>query len=100
LKDVFSGRADWDAALQHYEMARNAAVKEIYELNAAYASLQPPAPEVQMVLQALPGNAEQTTRLFGTMTGAVAPSDFYAPENVTRLLDCAHKQTRVATRVA
>ena len=82
-------------------MARNAAVKEIYEMNAAFASLEPPAPEVQTILQALPGNAEQTSRFVGTITGAVAPSDFYAPENVARILDNADAQDRaISARVA
>ncbi len=101
LRDVFSGVAAWGTAMEQYEIARNAAVKEIYELNAAFASLEPPAPEVQTILQALPRNAEQTSRFLGMITGAVAPSEFYAPENVSRILDNANVRDRaVSARVA
>jgi 2-polyprenyl-6-methoxyphenol hydroxylase-like FAD-dependent oxidoreductase len=97
VADVFSGVAEWDTAMAGYETARNAAVKEIYELNAAYASLEPPSPELQGILAALPGNAEQTSRFLGAMTGAVAPSEFYSAENVERILSHAHAQDCVAT---
>ena len=101
LRDVFSGLAAWNTAMERYEMARNTAVKEIYEMNAAFASLEPLAPEARNVLQALPGNAEQTSRFVGTITGAVAPSDFYAPENVARILSDNHAPDRtVAVSVA
>jgi hypothetical protein len=70
-------------------------------MNAAFASLEPPAPEVQNILQALPGNAEQTSRFLGTITGAVAPSEFYAPENVAWILDKAGAQdSTLSARVA
>lgn len=90
LRDVFSGSAAWDTAMDQYEMARNAAVNEIYKMNAGFASLEEPEPQVQTILRALPGNAEQTSRFLGTMTGAVAPSEFYAPGNVALILDNAH----------
>jgi 2-polyprenyl-6-methoxyphenol hydroxylase-like FAD-dependent oxidoreductase len=94
LQDVFSGVAAWDTAMERYEMARNVAVKEIYEMNAAFASLEPPAPEIQTVLEALPGNAKQTSRWLGVITGAVLPSEFYTPENVATILDSAQAERR------
>jgi 2-polyprenyl-6-methoxyphenol hydroxylase-like FAD-dependent oxidoreductase len=97
LRDVFSGLATWDTAMEGYETARNVAVKEIYEMNAVFASLEPPAPEVQAILQALPANAEQTNRFIGTITGAVAPSEFYAPDNVARILADSHGRYCVVT---
>jgi flavin-dependent dehydrogenase len=101
LRDVFSGVAAWDSAMAQYETARNVAVREIFEMNAAFASLEPPTPEVQTILQALPGNADQTSRWLGTITGAVLPSVFYAPENVAAILDSARAQHRaVSARVA
>jgi 2-polyprenyl-6-methoxyphenol hydroxylase-like FAD-dependent oxidoreductase len=86
LDRVFSERDTWDEALSAYEATRNAAVEGIYHLNADYASLEPPPAEVQMLMQALQGNAEDTSRFLGTMTGAVPVSEFYAAENVARIL--------------
>ena len=37
-----------------------------------------------MLMAALQGNPEDTSRFLGTMTGAVRVSEFYAPENVAR----------------
>ena len=90
VRDVIGGTATWESAMSQYEAARNEAVEEIYELNAAYASLEPPAPDVQRILAALPGNAEQTNRWLGTMTGAVRPSEFYSPENVAAVFEQAN----------
>ena len=45
LNRVFTGEASWNSAMAGYESARNAAVEEIYALNADYASLEPPPAE-------------------------------------------------------
>jgi flavin-dependent dehydrogenase len=86
IDDVLTGRATWESALADYESSRNTAVDAIYQMNAQYASLEPPPPDVQALMAALQGNAEDTGQWIGTMTGAVAVNEFYAPGNVQRIL--------------
>lgn len=97
LNSVFTDQATWDAAMAGYETARNAAVEEMYSLNAEYALLEPPPPEAQMLMAALPGNAEATSRFMGTVTGAVPVSEFYAPENVARIVGEGRHRAQVAS---
>jgi flavin-dependent dehydrogenase len=100
LHNVFAGQAAWDAALSGYEAARNAAVEEIYRLNLEYASLEPPPADVQTLMAALQGNAEDTSRFMGTMSGAVPVSEFYAAENVARILREQRQRAQMAGPVS
>jgi flavin-dependent dehydrogenase len=86
LEDVFEGRADWNTALAGYEAARNAEVGPIYELNAGFASLHPPPPETAALLAALRGNTADTNRFMGVLSGAFPVQEFFAPDNVARIL--------------
>jgi flavin-dependent dehydrogenase len=96
LDDVFDGRAEWDQSLAEYEKTRNRAVEGIYALNAEFATLEPPPPETQALIGALYGNQEDTNRFLGTMTGAVPVEEFYAAENVQRILAAAQDRQRKA----
>ena len=58
----------------------------MYEFNSQLATLDPPPPEMQSVFAALAGNQEQTNRFLGTITGAVPIPEFFAPENLQRIL--------------
>jgi 2-polyprenyl-6-methoxyphenol hydroxylase-like FAD-dependent oxidoreductase len=86
LDDVFAGRAGEDEALAGYESTRNKAVEAIYEMNAEYAALEKLPPEMETLIAALRDNQEDTNRFAGTMTGAVPVTEFYAPENVNRIV--------------
>jgi 2-polyprenyl-6-methoxyphenol hydroxylase-like FAD-dependent oxidoreductase len=86
LEKIWVAGETWDTAMASYESARNEAVKDIYELNTEYASLEPPPADVQQLLFALQANAEDTSRFMGTITGAVPVSEFYAPSNVARIM--------------
>jgi flavin-dependent dehydrogenase len=86
IDDGFTRRRSLTAALANYERCRNEAVLPLYELTCQLATLQPPAPEQQQLLAALQGNEEQTSRFIGTIAGTVAIPEFFAPENVDRIL--------------
>ncbi len=83
---VLNGQAAWDDALAAYESERNASVAAIYEMNAEFASLEPPPQETQTLIAALSGNQDGTNQFLGTMTGAVSIPKFFAPENVSRIV--------------
>jgi flavin-dependent dehydrogenase len=84
-----SGRRPLDEALADYEEKRNAAAMPAYELNCQLASLEPPPPEMQQLFAALRGNQAETDRFFGTLSGTVPVQEFFAPENVQRILSAA-----------
>jgi flavin-dependent dehydrogenase len=92
LDDVFACRATWESALSGYESARNAAVRDIYEMNCQFAALDPPPPHMQALLQALRDNPDEISQFMGTMTGAVSIPEFYREENVRRILGAAQQQ--------
>lgn len=85
----FSGRQPLEDALAAYEQARNAAALPVYQLTLDFAGLAPPPPEMQQLMAALRDKPEETSRFFGTLTGAVPVSEFFAPENIGRILGAA-----------
>ena len=53
------------------------------------AGLQPPPPDMQQLFAALRHDQEQTNRFFGIIAGTVQPQEFFAPENIERILGMA-----------
>ncbi len=45
----------------------------------------PPPADAQWLMFAVQGNAKETSRFMGTMTGAVSVSEFYSGSNVARI---------------
>jgi flavin-dependent dehydrogenase len=82
----FAGCVPLEDALAGYERRRNTAAMPIYEMTCQMATLQPPPPETQKLLAALAGNQAETDRYLGTMAGTVPIPEFFAPQNVRRIL--------------
>jgi flavin-dependent dehydrogenase len=78
-----------EQALAGYERRRNEASLPLYELTCQLATLQPPPPEMQQLFGALHGNQEQTDRFFGAIAGTVPVPEFFAPENIGRVMAAA-----------
>jgi 2-polyprenyl-6-methoxyphenol hydroxylase-like FAD-dependent oxidoreductase len=81
-----SGRAPLDGALAGYEQRRNARSAHGFRSTVDFARLQPPPPAMQELFAALRHRPEDRDRLFGTFAGTVDPGEFFAPDNVTRML--------------
>ncbi len=81
-----SGRQPLEEALAAYERARNEATAAIYDFTYHLASYEPPPPEMQHLLHALAGNQAQTNRFLGLIAGTTPFPEFFAPENVQRIL--------------
>ena len=75
-----------EETLAEYQRRRDQAAIPLYELTCQNAALQPPPPDMQALLAALRSNPQQTSRFFGAMTGAVPVADFFAPENLKRVV--------------
>jgi flavin-dependent dehydrogenase len=84
-----SGRRTLEDALAAYERHRNEAVLPLYEMTCQLATLAPPTPEQQQLFAALRGNPEQTDRFIGTIVGTVPIPEFFAPENLGRIVGAA-----------
>ena len=82
----FTGEQTPDEALSRYERRRNEETRGLYELTYELASLAPPPPEQQALFGALRNNPEEAGRFFGVIAGTVRPDEFFAPENIGRIV--------------
>jgi flavin-dependent dehydrogenase len=86
LDTGFTGTRPLDEALADYERVRNEETRGLYELTYEFASLAPPAPEQQALFAALRENEADTNRFFGVVAGTVRPDEFFARENIGRIV--------------
>jgi 2-polyprenyl-6-methoxyphenol hydroxylase-like FAD-dependent oxidoreductase len=82
----FTGAQPLDSALGEYERRRNEDTRGLYELTYELASLEPPPPEQQALFGALRDNDEEAGRFFGVIAGTVRPDEFFAPDNLGRIV--------------
>ena len=82
----FTGARPLDEALAGYERTRNEATRGLYELTYEFASLAPPSSEQQALFGALRTSPEETNQFFGVVAGTVRPDEFFAPENIGRIM--------------
>lgn len=91
IDNGLAGRRPLIDALMDYERARNEAVMPMYELTCQLAGLQLPPPEMQHLLGVISQDPVQTSRYIGTVAGTVPIPEFFAPENIERILgESAH----------
>jgi flavin-dependent dehydrogenase len=86
-----AGRRPLDATLAEYERRRDEAVRPLYELTYQLAGLEPPPAEMEELVEALHGNQPDTDRFMGVIPGTVPIADFYAPDNLRRIVDAARR---------
>jgi 2-polyprenyl-6-methoxyphenol hydroxylase-like FAD-dependent oxidoreductase len=89
LDAALSGRRPFDEAMAAYQVARDERVLPFYELTTEIATLEPPRPEMERVLRALPGNQEAMDAFARVMAAAESPVEFFDESNVTRILERA-----------
>jgi flavin-dependent dehydrogenase len=86
LDDGWAGRRPLAEALTAYEQSRNETTRPLYELTGQFAALQPPPAEMQQLLGALRDDQAQADRFIGTVAGTVPIAEFFAPENIERIM--------------
>ena len=84
-----SERQALDEALADYERQRNEATIAWYELTLQLASLEPPPPAMQQLFAALRENKTEADRFIGALSGMVPIPEFFAPENIRRIVGVA-----------
>jgi flavin-dependent dehydrogenase len=82
----FSGTRPLSEALAEYQRVRDEQFAPMYDLSCSLASLEPPPPETLALYEALRTNPIERNRFFGTLGGAVPPSEYYAQENLQRII--------------
>jgi 2-polyprenyl-6-methoxyphenol hydroxylase-like FAD-dependent oxidoreductase len=70
-----TGQEHLDAALAACQFDREQSAMELYELNAQFAALQPPTPELQGLVAALASNQPDTDRFIGRVCVTAPPRD-------------------------
>ena len=86
LDDAFSGRRPYEQGMSDYQRTRDSDALPVYEFTDEFAQLQPPPPEMQQLLGALPGNQEAIDEFISVQASTLAAPEFFAPENVGRIL--------------
>ncbi len=86
IDDGLRGRRMLENALQGYEQERNEATLPMYDMTFQQARLKPLSPKMQQLYAALRHSQADADRFFGTLAGSVPLAEFYAPENISRIL--------------
>jgi flavin-dependent dehydrogenase len=73
-------------ALADYQRIRDEHLKPMYDLCCDLAGLAPPSPEMIALYQALRYDEIERNRFFGTLGGIVPIPEYYAPENLQRIV--------------
>ena len=58
----------------------------MYEFTCQLATLEPPPPDMQQLFAAIHGNQEAMDGFARMNAGTISPAEFFAPENVARIL--------------
>jgi 2-polyprenyl-6-methoxyphenol hydroxylase-like FAD-dependent oxidoreductase len=80
------GRSYEDAMVE-YQRGRDRDVAAMYDLTDEFARIQPPPSDMQQLLGAIHGNQDATDAFIGVQAGTVPPPEFFAPENIARMMD-------------
>ena len=67
----------------------------MYEFTTELARLEPPPPELQQLLAAMPGNQEAMDGFARVNAGVTSPSEFFSPQNVEWIMSRAGAATAV-----
>jgi flavin-dependent dehydrogenase len=91
LDESFTGVRSFDEAMKDTQARRDdrALKGGIYDFTCEFASLQPPPPEQQKLLQAVSGNPEAMDGFARVFSGIVPPAEFFSEENVNRIFAAA-----------
>jgi flavin-dependent dehydrogenase len=84
-----SGRRSLEEALADHQRRRDEIAMPIYEFTCEQAKYEPPSLEMQRLFHALRGNQEDTNRFFGLIAQTTSIPEFFAPQNIQRIIASA-----------
>jgi flavin-dependent dehydrogenase len=91
LDQVFSGVRPFAEAMAGYQRTRDEHVLPFFDLTTDIATLEPPPPDLQMILAAAHGNQDAMDGFARVNAGVTSPAEYYSEENVGRILAAAGK---------
>ncbi|MGH8900782.1 MAG: NAD(P)/FAD-dependent oxidoreductase [Egibacteraceae bacterium] len=86
LDDSFTDRRSFDEAMAGYQRTRDDAALPMFEFTCQLATLEPPPPDMQQLLDAVHGNQEAMDGFVSMAAGTVPVPEFFAPNNVERIM--------------
>jgi flavin-dependent dehydrogenase len=89
IDQSLAGRLPLDAALADYERRRDEAGMPVFERTLQETRLEPFPPDLLRLRAALRGNQADTDRFYSAIFGTVPPEEFWAPDNIARILATA-----------
>ncbi len=89
LDAAFTGERAYADVMADYHQTRDTNALAIYEFTTQLATLEPPPPEMQQLLGAMYGNQDAMNMFVSITAGTVSPLEFFAPENIGRLMSTA-----------
>ena len=72
-----------------YQHSRDAAAVAMYDFTCDLATLEPPPPELQRILEAVHGNQAAMDGFARLNAGTISPTEFFAPDNVEAIFAVA-----------
>ena len=91
LDQVFTGARGFEEAMGGYQRTRDEHVIPFFDLTTDIATLEPPPPDLQMILAAAHGNQDAMDGFARVNAGVTSPAEYYSEENVGRILAAAGK---------
>ncbi|MGH3754674.1 MAG: NAD(P)/FAD-dependent oxidoreductase [Pseudonocardiaceae bacterium] len=92
LDEALSGVCSFEVAMASYQSSRDQYVLPMYEFTTQLATLEPPPPELQRLVQAIPASSEAMDAFARVIAGVTSPAEFFADDNVERIFAAAQKQ--------
>lgn len=89
LEQAWAGGRAFDETMGEAQAARDAYAKPRYEFTADLATMHAPPPEMQQVLAAASRTPEASRGFTRVYAGVTSPAEFFAPENVGRMIAAA-----------
>jgi 2-polyprenyl-6-methoxyphenol hydroxylase-like FAD-dependent oxidoreductase len=86
LHDALSGAQPFETAMRDYQRRRDERVQAMYEFTCQLATLEPPPPQLQLLLRAVYGNQDAMDQFARVNAGTTSPAEFFAPENVSAIV--------------
>jgi 2-polyprenyl-6-methoxyphenol hydroxylase-like FAD-dependent oxidoreductase len=86
VHEGLSGSNSLEAAIEPFEARRNASSLPLYGFTTEMAKLDPPPQDIIELFLALRGNPDDARAYFGIFAQTVPVEQFFAPENMARML--------------
>jgi len=89
LDHWFVGTRSFDDVMGEYQRERDEHVMSMYEFTCQMATIEPPPPEMQQLFDAIARSREAMDGFVQMNAGTIAPSRFFAPENIGAIMRTA-----------